>query len=464
MPVVLIVSNDKELATAVESAADSIRSCQTRWITDVVDLEANLLDESVCLAIVHLRADADKESWDAPIQHLCSLQPRIATLIIRDAFDGEQDLRCLRMGVRECVTRPLDLRRMTYLIDSLTMRSRLESARSAKPVVTDEQPYGAASPVMRQLLSRAQRIAARDVSILLNGETGVGKTHLARWIHQASPRASRPFVSINCGSLPANLIESELFGHKRGAFTGADEDRVGKFAFVQDGTLLLDEIDALPLTSQAKLLRVLDEGIFEQIGCNKSLPFRGRLIVASNRTLEELVEKDQFRADLYYRLNVVQFHIPALRNRTDEVRPLVRSFLNSLAKKHDVAVPLVDHEVWRVLETYHWPGNLRELRNTIEHAVAHCEGTKIGLEELPAKFSQNGAAAALSSPHPTSEPLPVANVKESRNGLAHARQVGEYRYLLGVLDMCDNNRSQAARALGISRTALYKKLGAFGIS
>jgi DNA-binding NtrC family response regulator len=167
---------------------------------------------------------------------------------------------------------------------------------------------------------------------------------------------------------------------------------------------------------------------------------------------------------LYYRLNVVQFHIPALRNRTDEVRPLVRSFLNSLAKKHDVAVPLVDHEVWRVLETYHWPGNLRELRNTIEHAVAHCEGTKIGLEELPAKFSQNGAAAALSSPHPTSEPLPVANVKESRNGLAHARQVGEYRYLLGVLDMCDNNRSQAARALGISRTALYKKLGAFGIS
>ena len=464
MSIVLVVSNDRELATAVESAAGSIRNCQTRWITDFADLGASLLDETICLAIVHVSAEADQQSLDAHLQHLCSLQPRIATLIVRDVFDGEQELRRLRMGVRECLTRPLDLRRLTYLIDSLTMRSRLEDARAAKPAAVDGQLTGAASAAMRQLLNRAQRIAARDVSILLNGETGVGKTHLARWIHQTSPRASRPFVSVNCGSLPPNLIESELFGHKKGAFTGADEDRTGKFAFVQDGTLLLDEIDSLPLPSQAKLLRVLDEGIFERIGCNKSLPFRGRLIVASNRTLEELIERDLFRADLYYRLNVVQFHIPALRNRIDEIRPLVRDFLDTLAKKHDISVPAVDNQVWSVLETYHWPGNLRELRNTIEHAVAHCEGTTIGLEELPAKFSEAGAMAALAAPRASSEALPAATVGQSRNGLAKARQVGEYRYLLDVLDMCDNNRTQAARALGISRTALYKKLGIFGIS
>jgi len=343
MSVVLIVSNDRSLAAAVESAADCIPRCQTRWITDLGELKSSLLDPSVCLAIVHVSPEADHQSRDDSLRHLCSLQPRIATMVIRDEFDGEHDLRYLRMGVRDCLTRPLDLRRMTYLIDSLTMRSRLQGETSTQSASTDEQIYSATSPLMRQLLHRVQRIAARDVSILLNGETGAGKTHLARRIHQTSPRASRPFVAVNCGSLPANLIESELFGHKRGAFTGADADRAGKFAYVQDGTLLLDEVDALSLSAQAKLLRVLDEGVFEQIGCNKSLPFRGRLIAASNRALEGLIEKDLFRADLYYRLNVVQFHIPALRDRMDEIRPLVRNFLNALAEKHGIPVPAVDN-------------------------------------------------------------------------------------------------------------------------
>jgi DNA-binding NtrC family response regulator len=317
---------------------------------------------------------------------------------------------------------------------------------------------------MRRLLSRAQRIAARDVTVLFNGETGAGKTHLAKWIHQASGRSSRPFVSINCGSLPANLIESELFGHKKGAFTGADEDRVGKFEYVEDGTLLLDEVDALSLSAQAKLLRVLDEGLFERVGCNKSLPFRGRLIAASNRSLEDLIEQDQFRADLYYRLNVVQFAVPALRHRMEEIRPLVRYFLGTLAKKHAVPIPAIDRQVWHALETYHWPGNLRELCNTIEHALTDCEGTTIGMDQLPAKLRQHSVLAASTAEQVSAEPVLAAIDGRPRKALAHARQMGEYRYLLGVLDMCGNNRSQAARALGISRTALYKKLVNFGIS
>jgi DNA-binding NtrC family response regulator len=464
MPVVLLVSNDSELATAVESVVASIRHCATHWITDLEELGSSLTDESVCAAIAHLNASADHQPWDSALQHLCTLQPRIATLVIRDVYDGEHDLLCRRMGVRECLTRPVDLGRLTYLIDSLTMRSRLQGAPATKSTAAQQEFYSAVSPLMRQVLNRAQRIAARDVSLLLHGETGAGKTHLARWIHQASPRSSRPFVSINCGSLPANLIESELFGHKKGAFTGADEDRVGKFAYVQDGTLLLDEIDALSLAAQAKLLRVLDEGLFERIGCNKSLPFRGRLIAAANRSLEELIDQGQFRADLYYRLNVVQISVPALRDRADEIRPLVRYFLNSLAKKHGQRVPAIDKRVWQMLESYHWPGNLRELRNTVEHALADCEGATIGLEQLPVKLRQHGAATATASPQCCAEPPMVAMAEQPRNALAHARQIGEYRFLLGVLDSCGNNRSEAARALGISRTALYKKLGSFGIS
>jgi DNA-binding NtrC family response regulator len=463
MSVVLLVSSNNDLTAAVESATDSIRGCRMRRIGDLGILGA-LPDDDVSLTIIHISANTDRRFLDAPLQHLCAQQPRIATLIVRDVFDGEDDLRCFRMGVRDCLTRPLDLRRLTYLIDSLTVRIRLQDERSKKCISTDERLYGEASPAMRHLLTRAQRIASRDVSILLNGETGVGKTHMARWIHQSSPRALRPFVSVNCGSLPATLIESELFGHKKGAFTGADEDRTGKFAFVQDGTLLLDEIDALSLSAQAQLLRVLDEGVFEQVGCNKPISFRGRLIAASNHPLEDLMESNRFRSDLYYRLNVVQFQIPPLRNRMDEIRPLVGHFLSILSHKHGLAVPEVDDSAWNALETYHWPGNLRELRNTIEHALTHCEGSTIGLTELPPRFFERAVPAVSRPRQITSEPLPAASAKHSRSALARARHEGEYRYLLGVLDRCDNNRSQAARALGISRTALYKKLVAFGIS
>jgi two-component system response regulator HydG len=462
MSLVLLFSNDHDLAGAVELAVGSVPNCKSHWVRGFAELDTRLFDESACLAILHANGKAGTRRFNATVEKLCSRQPKLATIVICDGFDGELELRYLRMGVRECLTRPLDLRRLTYLIDALTMRSRLQKAEAANSAAEEvELLSGAASPAMRELLNRAGRIAARDISILLGGETGAGKTHLARWIHQHSPRASKPFVSVNCGSLPANLIESELFGHKRGAFTGADEERDGKFAYVKDGTLLLDEIDALPLSSQAKLLRVLDEGMFERIGCNKSLPFRGRLIAASNRTLEVLIERDLFRADLFYRLNVVQFHIPALRERRDEIRPLVRHFVKVLARKHEIAVPAVEHAVWNVLETYDWPGNLRELRNTIEHAVAHCERAAIGLEELPAKFQ---AAMATRSTQANGRQLSNSKLEQSRNGLARARHDGECQYLLGVLDLCDNNRSQAARALGISRTALYKKLVNFGIT
>jgi DNA-binding NtrC family response regulator len=461
MPVLLLVTADLGLAQKVKSAATSLPQCEIRWVQNLARLDDVLPDGSVRLVIVHASADSSGPTLHAHLQRLCALAPRVATLVVRDELDGESDVRCLRMGVKECLTRPLDLGRLHYLIDNLTLRSRLAGERAAR--VVPESATSAVSPAMQNLMQRAQRIAARDVSVMLNGETGVGKTHLARWVHNASPRAARPFVSVNCGSLPANLIESELFGHKRGAFTGADGERVGKFAYVEDGTLLLDEIDALPLSAQAKLLRVLDEGLFERIGCNTSLQFRGRLIAASNRSLEELIERDEFRADLYYRLNIVQFEIPPLRQRMEEVRPLVRSFLDALARKHRVAVPGVDQRVWPMLEGYGWPGNLRELRNAIEHAITHCDGLTIRPEDLPDRLSGPRAMAerALSVSNgrllgPSSGP--------QLNALAQARQEGEYRRILDALDLCGNNRSRAAQALGISRAALYKKLASFGIT
>jgi DNA-binding NtrC family response regulator len=317
---------------------------------------------------------------------------------------------------------------------------------------------------MRPLLKHAKKIAARDVPILLSGETGAGKTHLAQLVHESSARASRPFLAVNSGALPTALIEAELFGHVKGAFTGAEEERIGKFAHVQDGTLLLDEIDALPLSAQTKLLRVLDQGVFEPVGSNQSLPFRARLIAASNQRLEGLIEKDLFRADLYYRLNVVQLYVPALRDRRPEIRPLVDCFLETLATKHGVPVPAVDANVWDVLAQYDWPGNLRELRNAVEHALTFCEGGSIQVEDLPAKFGEFASPGMLGVTPREHERLPDSIAQQSPNFLALARKEGEYRHLLDVLDECHNNKTQAARVLGISRTALYKKLLAFGIS
>jgi DNA-binding NtrC family response regulator len=470
MSVVLLVSNDRELAATVQSAVELIQNCELRRIASIAGLNAALRDDSICLAIVHMLADMDVDTGalHAALKRLGELSARVATLVVCDQYDGQEHLRYLRLGAQECLTRPLDLRRLGYLIESLSMRSRLESARARQPAANGDAFYKAASPVMRELLKRTERIAARDVSILLTGETGVGKTHLARWIHRHSPRSLRPFLSVNCGSLPTNLIESELFGHKKGAFTGADDDRVGKFAHVQDGTMLLDEIDALALAAQAKLLHVLDDGVFEQVGSNKPLAFRGRLIAASNRSLEELIERDQFRADLYYRLNVVQFHLPPLRERMSEIRPAVHYFLGALAEKHGLAVPVVDDEIWRLLERYPWPGNLRELHNAIEHAIILCDSATMGVRHFPALLhARRDAVLDLPPDISNGRRLPVAenlSQKRSRSSLAEARQEGEYRFLVEVLDLCDNNRSQAARALGISRAALYKKLVSLGIS
>jgi DNA-binding NtrC family response regulator len=310
---------------------------------------------------------------------------------------------------------------------------------------------------MGKLMEQIARVAPRDASILLGGETGTGKTRLARLIHELSGRRTEPFLVVNCGALSASLIESEMFGHARGAFTGADRDHVGKFQAVGRGTLLLDEVDSLPPVLQAKLLRVVEERVFEPVGSNKSQPMRARLIAASNRSLGQDVADGRFRSDLYYRLNVVNFELPPLRERDGIVPHLAGSFAAEFAARFGRPAPTIDAAALRVLEAHDWRGNIRELRNVIERAVALCEGDRIGLDDLPDAL-RPAEPAGLAAPDPVGpRALPI-------NGtLTQSKEVAEQARIRDALDKNENNRLRAAAELGISRMTLYKKLHKYGL-
>jgi DNA-binding NtrC family response regulator len=309
---------------------------------------------------------------------------------------------------------------------------------------------------MGRMMDQVRTVAPQETTVLLTGETGTGKTHLARLIHELSPRRELPFLVVNCGALSSGLIESEMFGHVRGAFTGADRDRAGKFQEVGTGTLLLDEIDALPLALQAKLLRAVEERVFEPVGSNKSQPMKARLIAASNRALDQEAASGRFRSDLYYRLNVVGFTLPPLRHRRWTIGPLANHYVEEFSGKNGRPVRTLSSEVVRVLEGFAWPGNVRELRNVIERAVALCPSPEIQLDDLPAIIrpaepSPEVSMAARATP--TAAPATLARTTEE----------AEIARITEVLVKHGNNRLRAALELGISRMTLYKKLHKYGL-
>jgi transcriptional regulator with GAF, ATPase, and Fis domain len=245
---------------------------------------------------------------------------------------------------------------------------------------------------MKDLLEQVRQVAMLDTIVLITGETGTGKKRLARLIHEHSPRRDEPFLVVECGNAVPSLLESELFGHVKGAFAGADSDRTGKFAAAGRGTLLLDKIDLLPLALQAKLLLAIEERVFEPIGSNRSQSMHARLMVVSRRALQQEVETSRFRADLYYRLSVIGLYLPPVREHPNVIAHLVVRLVAESAARNGRSVQAISAEALHVLEAYSWPGNLRELQNVMERAVALCPGREIRLDDLP---------EAICSPAPT---------------------------------------------------------------
>jgi transcriptional regulator with PAS, ATPase and Fis domain len=308
------------------------------------------------------------------------------------------------------------------------------------------------TPAMFEMLAELEVAAAHDVTVLLIGETGSGKTHLARLIHELSHRSQERFCTVACGALPPDLIESELFGHIRGAFTGAERDKAGKFAAAGHGTLLLDEIDVLPLDHQAKLLRVLETGEYEPVGSNDTAHNAARLIVASNFDLEELVAENRFRVDLYYRLNVLKFHLLPLRERPRDIEFLARQFVARHTVEHSIDLSEVTADFFEALGAYGWPGNIRELDNVVRRAVLYCREGVLTAESLPSALRAAGGIVGFVG-------------EERRRGSRLELRVGthERRIIEESLAQHHQHRGATARALGISRVTLYNKMKKFGL-
>ncbi len=294
-------------------------------------------------------------------------------------------------------------------------------------------------------------VAEHDVPVLITGETGAGKTWLARIIHDCSRWRNEPFVTVACGALPAELVESELFGHVRGAFTGADRRRAGKIDAAGRGTLLLDEIDVLSPQQQAKLLRVLDSGEYEPLGSNDTRMRACRIVAASNADLGALVHRGEFRSDLYYRLNVLPFHLPPLRQRIEDIAPLARSLVARYAAQFGKELLDISPEALAVLESYSWPGNLRELDNAMRQAVLLSRGEVLLPHDLPEEVRECRTAVA-----------PIAAA--AADSLRSEREAAERDLMRRVLSNPGQSRIRAAEQLGISRMTLHKKMKKYGLT
>jgi len=361
----------------------------------------------------------------------------------------------MKRGAADYVTKPFELEALRLKVKQLLERRALERELvRLRDEVQGRQRLGGLlgrSPAMQELFRAIERVARSRASVLITGESGTGKELAARALHDLSPRSDGPFVAVNCGAIPHNLIESELFGHEKGAFTDAVERRIGRFEAASGGTLLLDEIGELDASVQVKLLRALQERVVERVGSTRPLEVDVRVVAATNRDLDREVAEGRFRQDLFYRINVVPLHLPPLRERREDVRLLAGHFLERAAAEQGRTCELAP-DTLAALEAYAWPGNVRELENAIEHGLAMAEGGRIEVRDLPEAVARAGETEQLRE-------------QWRRGGVGFEEVVGRFetQLLREALERRDWNQTRAAADLGITRRVLKLKMDRFGL-
>jgi len=434
------------------------------------DLPARIARQMADLVLIS-RTFLPRSPFDT-VRLLCALPDAPSIIILQPKADAEEEAGLLATGCDAVVLQELPVESIMGVVDTVLekccerRKGRLRDRPSfATPRLSD---FVSASRPMRTFLHVVARVVASDVSLLLLGETGVGKERLARAIHAEGPRSQGPFVAVNCGALPESLLESELFGHAEGAFTGATRARRGWFELAHGGTIFLDEIGEMPLHLQVKLLRVLQEHEIQRVGSEKAITADVRVMAATNRDLEAEVEAGRFRRDLYYRLSVVTLTIPPLRERREDIPELVESYLTYLRARVGRPVTGIAADALEALTRYSWPGNVRELINVIERAMLLCEDEEVSLNDLPSPIRstvmpiETDLLAQASMPSPDDVPhawleRPLAEVRED------LLRKFEHVYLVGLLRETGGRINETARRAGIRPRSLYDKMKHHGL-
>ncbi|TCD47333.1 sigma-54 dependent transcriptional regulator [Chlorobium sp. N1] len=387
------------------------------------------------------------------LQGLKEINPSIDVVIMTAFGTIESATEAMKLGAADYITKPVDLYRLQTLVRNLLERRRLVSEnRRLRRQLTERSDIAGIvsdSPEMAEVLNLAGRVADSGASVLITGETGTGKELVARAIHYSGIRQDQPFLAVNCAALPENLLESELFGHEKGAFTGAQKQRKGRFELAGNGTLFIDEVGEIPQQLQVKLLRVLQERSFERVGSSSPIRTSARIVAATNRDLEAMVREGSFRQDLYYRLNVVPIAIPPLRNRRRDIPGLAEAFMRRFAAENNKRVDGISREAMDALMKYPYPGNVRELENIIQRAVVLCREQTLSTRDLPADLS--GPAGGSRGPAPEGE--------EGFTGRVEAFE----RQLIGeAMQESGGVQTKAADLLGMSERHLRYKLRKYG--
>jgi two-component system nitrogen regulation response regulator NtrX len=362
----------------------------------------------------------------------------------------ETAVRATKLGAFDFLEKPLTIQKVTVVVKNAIEQHRLEVENQLlREARGNESPQiiGESVP-MKALRQQLSLMAGTNGRVLIYGESGTGKELVAHAIHAMSPRADSPFVEVNCAAIPEELIESELFGHRKGSFTGAREDKVGKFQKADSGTLFLDEVGDMSLKTQAKVLRALEEQRFEPVGAPESIQVDVRVIAATNKHLEEEIERGNFREDLFYRLNVIPFYVPPLRERIQDVPLLAEHFLKEFTSAYGRKPKELTQEAVAVLKDYSWPGNVRELRNVMERIVIMCPQVRIDARHIPLNASKRA---------------PADRSVEVSGSLQEVREAAEREYIMKKLEEAKGNVSRTAELLGLERSNLYRKMKALGI-
>jgi two-component system nitrogen regulation response regulator GlnG len=489
--IVLIIDDEKDVHY-------SFRRLLEKEPLDILSAESG--DEGIRMArkshpdLIVMDIRMGQQSGLDTLKELRQMNPKQVVVMMTAYGTSQTAIEAMKRGAYDYVLKPFDIPQLKVLLfealaaaramkQIIAFPTKLNAEESAQTIVGN-------SPAMQQVYKLIGQVAPTSTTILITGESGTGKELVARAIFQNGSRANKPFIAINCAAIPENLLESELFGHEKGAFTGALAQRIGKFEQCDGGTLFLDEIGDMPVTTQTKILRVLQEGEFSRVGNNQSIKTDVRIIAATNKDLWQAVQRKEFREDLFYRLNVVRLNLPPLRERSTDVPLLVGYFINKFRLKQPTGPSQIADEALAAIQRSTWPGNVRELENCIQRAMVLASGNTITLANLPEEISRDYRPAAPGSDGPARpvfsaavpaapETAPAPGTDSGKTALAHAIETlfhfarsdkqfkllpaAERELIVRALAETSGNQVQAAKLLGVTRATLRKRVDKFGI-